>query len=74
MNRLTADQFEALASLFQSRSAGALEAARLVMVEGCAVGVAARQAGVSVQSASNAVSLLTLRLGKCRRAAGVASG
>lgn len=71
MSRLTPSQFEALAALATVRSAAAQEAARLVMVEGLRNTDAAVRAGVSEQSAANAVSRLTRRLELCRIAAGV---
>ncbi|MDY0071842.1 MAG: hypothetical protein RBR77_04250 [Thauera sp.] len=69
---ISAAQFDALASFSKTRSPAAQDAARLVMVEGYSITDAAARAGVSPQSASNAVTLLTDRLEKCRRAAGIA--
>ena len=53
---MTLDQFSALAQLLRLRTGPAQEAARLVLVFGHAVGVAAFMAGVSTNSARNAVN------------------
>ena len=52
---MTAEQFEVLANLMRSREP-AKTAARLVLVDGLAGVEAARQAGVTPQSVSNAVA------------------
>lgn len=51
---MTSEQFEVLANLMRSREP-AKTAARLVLVDGMAGVEAARQAGVTPQSVSNAV-------------------
>lgn len=53
---MTADQFAALAQLLSLRVGPAQEAARLVLVENMRIADAARQAGCSPNSASNAVA------------------
>lgn len=67
---MTSQQFEALCALHATRSPAAQKAAKLVMVDGVPLTEAATRAGVSVQSASNAHTVLQQRLALCQIAAG----
>jgi DNA-directed RNA polymerase specialized sigma24 family protein len=58
---MTLDQFDALAALIHMRQSASRNAARLVLVDGLSVLDAARQCGISVQGANQAVL-------RCRRA------
>lgn len=63
--QMTEKQFVALADLLRLRSGDALVAARLVLVEGFAPSVAAREVGVTKQIVNNAVR-------RCERGLGLA--
>lgn len=66
---MTAEQFAALVQLLRIRTGGAQEAAHLVLVSGHPVGEAAALAGVSSNSASNAVARMRRGLELARAAA-----
>lgn len=70
MNRLTADQFDALATLLRLRDGPVRAAARLVLVEGDSQAEAARRAGTLSQHVNRAVKACRRGLDLARVAAG----
>ena len=71
---MTPEQFDALAALLSLRSPQAIEAARMVMVEGASVTAAAAQTGLTPQGVSNAAARCRRGLALARVAAGRADG
>lgn len=70
--RITPDQFDALASLISMKAGPSMAAARAVLVDGARGVDAAAQAGIGRSGASDAVKRITRALTLARRAAGVA--
>lgn len=68
---MTPEQFEALAALRPMRAGPARECTRLVMVEGMPRAEAARQVGISRQSAYQAVTQAHRTLELAKIAAGI---
>ena len=62
MDRLSADQFDALVQLLRLRTGPAREAARLVLIEGMTQADAARKLGLSTSSTYNAVARVRVGL------------
>lgn len=71
--RISADQFEALATLLRMRDSPARDAARRVLVEGAGTTEAARAAGTGPQNVHRAVTACRRGLDLARIAAGYTS-
>ncbi len=70
MDRVTAEQFDALSTLLRLRDSAPREGARLVLVEGLALSDAARAAGAERQNVHRAVAACRRGLDLARAAAG----
>jgi DNA-directed RNA polymerase specialized sigma24 family protein len=68
---MTAQQFDALAELIRMRPGPSREAARLVLVDGAPLKLAASAAGITVGGTSNAVQRVRRALGLAKIAAGL---
>lgn len=68
---MTEAQFAALAELLRLRGGPSQEAARLVLVEGVAVGAAAKRQGIAQATASKAVASCRRGMTLARKAAGL---